>query len=214
MRLELGQRVRCQDDGGRALVDVVIDPSTKSVTHLVVGSEQRPEAARLVPITLVGGSDDSAITLLCDSATFEKLEAVREYADIESGEQIEEEGKWDVGVEDYVPNPSLQTTGLGEPVGAVDPYVGVFYDRVPKGEVELRNASAVYSADEHHVGHVGGLMLDQDGAVKHLLVKRGHFWWRREIAIPVDAVSTVETDMVTLAVPKDDLARLPRARDL
>ena len=36
MRLELGGSVRCEDDLLGELADVVIDPTTKRVTHLVV----------------------------------------------------------------------------------------------------------------------------------------------------------------------------------
>ncbi len=48
-------------------------------------------------------------------------------------------------------------------------------------------------------------MLDERDRVTHLLVERGHLWWRREIAVPGDAVSSFETDLVTLSVPKSGL---------
>jgi sporulation protein YlmC with PRC-barrel domain len=54
MRLELGGSVRCEDDLLGELADVVIDPTTKRVTHLVVQSHNDIAPARLVPIELAG----------------------------------------------------------------------------------------------------------------------------------------------------------------
>ena len=44
------------------------------------------------------------------------------------------------------------------------------------------------------------------GAVEVLLAfQRGHLWWRREISVPVDAIASLENDIVTLAVEKSEL---------
>ncbi len=43
MRLDLGSPVRCTDDAFGELADVVIDPETRRVTHLVVQPHQRDE---------------------------------------------------------------------------------------------------------------------------------------------------------------------------
>ena len=50
MRLDLGSPVRCTDEAFGELADVVIDPGTRRVTHLVVQPHQRDEQARLVPV--------------------------------------------------------------------------------------------------------------------------------------------------------------------
>src|ERR1051325_11558242 len=53
VRLELGTPVHCSDRKFGELTDVVIDPGTRSVTHLVVKSHHVAEGPRLVPISLV-----------------------------------------------------------------------------------------------------------------------------------------------------------------
>jgi hypothetical protein len=52
MRLEIGGRVDCSDDTSGELADVVIDSTTKRVTHLVVKAQGEPWAERLVPVEL------------------------------------------------------------------------------------------------------------------------------------------------------------------
>jgi sporulation protein YlmC with PRC-barrel domain len=133
----------------------------------------------------------------------EELEPVHEFAYLLPGQQPEADGDWDVGVEDMYPSCEQDPADFEGVAG--DYGVGVFYDRVPRGEIELRHASSVYSADGHHVGQVEGLVLDEHDRVTHLLLARGHLWWRREIAVPDEAVSRFETDVVTLSVRKSGL---------
>jgi sporulation protein YlmC with PRC-barrel domain len=210
LRLKLERPVRCADGAVRELADIVIDSSSTSVTHLVVQPHDEPEGARLVPIELADeGANGGEISLRCTAELLERLEPVREYAFLRPGEQPEEDSKWDVGVEDVYSAPSYSPSSLGDYGGDLESGMGVAYDRVPKGEIELRHASSVYSSDEHHMGRVDGLVLDADDRVTHLLLERGHLWWKREIAIPTDAVSKFETDMVTLGIPKKELDALP-----
>jgi hypothetical protein len=62
------------------------------------------------------------------------------------------------------------------------------------------------------MGRVEGLEVDADDRVTHLLLERGHLWWKREIPIPATAVSTFENDMVTLGITKKELEALPSAK--
>lgn len=206
MKLELGKQVRCSDGAVRELADVVIDAGSKSVTHIVVQPRNEPEAARLVPMALVEKTGDDQLSLTCTAEALDQLERVHEFAFLRPGQQPEEGSKWDVGVEDVYPTPTYGPSAFGEYPGAVDSGVGMSYDRVPKGEIELRHASSVYSADEHHLGSVKGLVVEADGRVTQLLLQRGHLWWRREIAVPGDKVSMFETDLVTLGVTKGELS--------
>jgi hypothetical protein len=83
------------------------------------------------------------------------------------------------------------------------------YDRIPKGEVEIRRASDVTSADGDHLGHVDGFLVDGDDQITHVVLERGHLWGRREVSIPIGAVSRVHTDAVTVRLTKDEVAALP-----
>jgi sporulation protein YlmC with PRC-barrel domain len=90
--------------------------------------------------------------------------------------------------------------------------VSVNYDRVPKGEVEVRRASAVISADGHSLGEVDGFVVDADEHITHFVLERGHLWGRKEVTIPIGAVARIESDVVHVALSKDEVGALPAVR--
>ena len=45
--------------------------------------------------------------------------------------------------------------------------------------------------------------------ITHLLLERGHLWRRREVAIPMEAITKVETDSVTVGLTTRELGQLP-----
>jgi sporulation protein YlmC with PRC-barrel domain len=213
MRLELGTPVRCTDKPYGELADVVVDPISKRVTHLVVRpSHQEALETRLVPIELVEGGDEaSEISLRCTVEDVNRLEPVQEYAYLRLRESAANDPNWDIGVQDVLASPYYEADpGLG--YTGYPPDLGLTYDRVPKGEVEIRRSSDVYSADEHHLGEVDGFLVDGDAHITHLILERGHLWGRREVTIPIGAVAKVETDVVTLSLVKDQVGELPSVR--
>jgi uncharacterized protein YrrD len=205
MNLALGTTVRCSDGAVRELADIVVDGPGRRVTHLVVQPKRQHEEARLVSLELVGEEANGGVSLFCTAETLDGLERVREYAYLPAGQQPEDNPQWDVGVEDVLVVPSVEPLDMAEP--ELDPNVNLMYDRVPKGEVELRLTSSVYSKDEHRLGSVNGVVVDEDGVITMLELQRGHLWWRREMSVPVDAIASLENDVVTLAVDKNELKR-------
>ena len=205
MNLALGTTVRCSDGAVRELADIVVDGPGRRVTHLVVQPKRQHVEARLVSLELVGEDANGGVSLFCTAETLDGLERVREYAYLPAGQQPEESPQWDVGVEDVLVVPSVEPLDMAEP--ELDPNVNLMYDRVPKGEVELRVTSSVYSKDEHRLGSVNGVVVGEDGVITMLTLQRGHLWWRREMSVPVDAIASLENDVVTLAVDKNELKR-------
>lgn len=209
MKLELGTSIRCADGATRELVDVVIDSSSSRVTHLVIQPAQHAEDARLVPISLASRAEDgeSEISLNCGAADLERFDPVHKFEILRAGERPNEDPKWDVGVEDIVVAPNYAPTAFGDYGGSLDSDVTISYDRVPKGEIELRHASSVYSADGHHLGSVDAVVVDDGDRLTHLLLERGHLWWKREVALPAEAISKFESDMLTLGLTKRELGK-------
>jgi sporulation protein YlmC with PRC-barrel domain len=219
MRLEIGDRVRCTDGVYGELADIVIDPLENRVTHLVVQLEQGEREARLVPIQLAKGRDDEKreIELECTLDEAQGFESVREAAFLRLGESPTEDPEWDVGVEDVLAWPyyvDLDDAGFDViPYrGEIPSHVTMYYDRVPKGEVEIRRASAVFSADGHSLGEVDGFVVDADEHITHFVLERGHLWGRKEVTIPIGVVARVESDVVYVALSKDEVSALPAVR--
>ena len=215
MRLDLGCPVRCTDDAFGELADVVIDPTTRRVTHLVVQPRRKSEPARLVPIERARGGEEADGTIVLDGTVAEigQLERVREAAYLRLGEFPVEDPDWEVGIEEMLAQPYYQGLDAvgAEPI-AYDDHVMWQYDRIPKGDVEIRRASPVTSADRHHLGHVDGFMVDGQDHIGHLVLEHGHLWGKREVVIPIGAVARVETDAVVLTLSKDEVGALESHR--
>jgi sporulation protein YlmC with PRC-barrel domain len=207
MRLELGTDVDCRDGRFGRLADIVIDPTTKRVTHLVVEPTGENWSARLVPIELAHSGDAANAGLVLQATRMEvrSLPNVRETSYLRLDGFPVEDPDWTLGIEEvfalpYYPAYDLQPDPLD--------YV-VTYDRIPKSEVEIRRASDVYSADKHRLGQVDGFAVDADDHVTHLVLEHGHPWDRTEVTVPIAAVARVETDAVILGMTRAEVEALP-----
>jgi sporulation protein YlmC with PRC-barrel domain len=211
MRLDLGSPVHCSDGRFGELADVVVDPTTRRVRYLVVQPRHASAPARLVPVELVRAADEAGEPIALDGSIAEigRLESVRESAYLRLGEFPVEDPDWDVGVEDVLALPYYSGLDVaGSEAVLYDDHVQWNYDRIPKGEVEIRRASPVTSSDEHHLGHVDGFVVDKEDHISHLVLEHGHLWGKREVVIPIGAVASVRTDSVVLSLSKDEVGRL------
>lgn len=207
MRLELGAPVDCSDGTFGEVADVVIDPTTKRLTHLVVKAQQEPWVERLVPVELVAPGDRArrAVMLRLTAGEVRSLPPVREVAYLQLDDFPLDDPNWDVGIQEVYALPYYSTYDLEQ--APLD--YAVMYDRIPKGEVEVRRASWVYSAEGHHLGHVDGFLVDRDAHITHLILAHGHLWGRRDVTIPIGAVAKADNDDVTLSLTKDQVGSLP-----
>lgn len=211
MRLELGSTVRCSDAVFGELCDVVVDPTERRITHLVVEPPRDHADARLVPAALARPAEtmQPEILLECTVAEVRAMAPVQEFAYLRVAEFPVEEPEWAVGVQDVFALPYYDALGAGlSPVDVDGQHVGLTYDRVPKGAVELRRASAVISADGREVGHVDGFIVNGGVDITHLVLQHGHLWGRREVTIPIGAVVRVENDQATLGLTADEVGEL------
>ena len=84
-------------------------------------------------------------------------------------------------------------------------------DTIPRGEVAVRRGAHVHATDGP-IGHVQGLVIDPGTEhVTHVLLQEGHLWGRKQVAIPIGAVSKLDDD-ISLSISKQEVGRLPAAR--
>jgi sporulation protein YlmC with PRC-barrel domain len=212
MRLDLGTSVRTTDEVFGELADVVIDPIASRVTHLVVQPAHGDGVARLVPIGLVENDENGSkeIRLRCSAEEVTELEHVQEFAFLRLGQRPTADTDWDVGIEDVLALPYYEgSTVMG--YGGELSESGISYDRIPKGDVEIRRSSTVAATDADFLGKVDGFVVD-DGQITHFVLERGHLWGKREITIPIGTVAKVESDAITLSLSKSQVEDLPSVR--
>jgi uncharacterized protein YrrD len=206
MKLELGCPVTCADAPFGELADIVIDPRSRRIVHLVVQPNGHHSRARLVPVERAR-SAESGLALDCTVAELEAMDLVFESAYLRVGAVPVADPDWDVGIQDVLALPVYQEMdGFGTVVDP-DAHVVFNYDLIPKDEVEIRRSSSVFSADGHHLGHVDGFLIGTDDKAD-IVLERGHLWGRREIVIPADAVESVGNDRVTLKLTKEAVGAL------
>lgn len=200
----IGAGVSCADGACGEVIRVVINPVSRELTHLVVEPEGRSGLGRLVPLDLVDATDGE-IRLRCTMAEFERLDAAEETQFVPGTR-----GYADYGPEQVLSWPWLSLGGNpgveGEMVSGVSETVT--YDAVPLGEVEVRRGDRVHATDGE-IGHVEGLVVDpRNHHVTHVLLQEGHLWGRRDVAIPIGAVTRAD-DGIRLNLTKDDVRDLP-----
>jgi sporulation protein YlmC with PRC-barrel domain len=197
------------------LTRVVVDPITRAVTHLVVEPRHLEGPSRLVPISLVDSVSPEQIKLGCGSAEFERLDPAEEtqFLPLQPGTpESAEYQAYGPGEVLSWPYYSLALEGRGFGPGSMGVAGGlplaVTYDKVPLGEVAIRRGEPVHATDGE-IGRVQGLVIDtSDQHVTHVLLAEGHLWGRKEVAIPISAVSRVN-DGIRLSITKHDVQDLP-----
>lgn len=208
-RLRLGARVRCADGPLGELHDIVLDPASRRVTYVGVEVPDEPLKARLVPVELAEFSPDGGgIQLRCTETEAHALTPLREFAYLRPGEHPTVDAEWTVGVRDLIAMPRYEAGAFEGHRPEAEGDIGVIYDRIPKGEVEIRRSSPVLSPEDREIGTVDGLIVDEY-RISHLVVRSGHLWRRREVALPVAAVARWSIDEVGIRLSADELRSYP-----
>lgn len=199
----IGTEASCADGVCGDVTRVVVDPLARAVTHLVVEPKHRRGLGRLVPLDIVDATGGD-IRLRCTMAEFVRLDSAEETQFVPGSR----------GYADYGPQQVLcwPYYGLGGASVAGDKVPGVSqtvtYDTIPIGEVEIRRGERVHATDGE-IGRVQGLVIDPGNhRVTHVLLQEGHLWGRKEVAIPVRAVTGVD-DGIRLSLTKHDVRDLP-----
>ena len=201
----IGDGVSCSDGACGKVTRVVVDPVARTVTHLVVEPGHWHGPGRLVPLGLADAAAGQ-IRLRCTLADFEKLDPAEETQFLPGTP----------GYPGYDPDQVLwmpyysMGMGMGMGGGMAGNYgpQTVTYDTVPLDEVEVRRGEHVHATDGH-IGKVQGLVIDADShRVTHVLLQEGHLWGRKEVAIPIGAVTGVD-DGIRLNITKQQVQDLP-----
>jgi sporulation protein YlmC with PRC-barrel domain len=208
----IGARASCSDGYCGELRRLIIDPATDTVTHLVIQRGHSKEAARLVPGGLAE-TTDGEIRLHCTLAEFDKFDPAeeRELGD-KADERIGDIGVLSGGFVYDVGGDALAPIGGGfEDLGHVPERRRMFVeDVIPMGEDQVGPGDQVHAVDGE-IGRVRGFLVNPDDhRVTHVLLKEGHLWGRKEVAIPITAVTGVETG-IRLNLTKEQVGDLPPA---
>ena len=189
----IGAPARCSDGICGRVTQVVLDPIKDEVTHLIVEPEHREGLGRLVPIVAAeAGPHEVRINLT--TSQLEKLERAEQTHFLEGVE----------GSFGYEPEEILLWPYYGG-----NTTIPVTTDTLPPGEVAVRRGEDVHAVDGR-IGEVEGLVVDpRSHHITHVILKEGHLFGRKDVAIAISSVKQVGEDGVRLSVSKSEIEALP-----
>jgi len=200
----IGAEASCTDGGCGHLTRVIVDPVARALTHVVIKPPLGHGPDRLVPVELAEAAP-GVVRLRCTRAEFDQLDPAEETEFLPSNFGYVPYGPAEVSAWPYY---GLGSAAMNARIAAAAPHV-VTYDAVPLGEVEIRRGDHVHATDGS-IGRVQGLVIDPASHhVTHVLLQEGHLWGRKQVAIPIRAVSSVEPDGIRLNIGRAEVEDLP-----
>jgi sporulation protein YlmC with PRC-barrel domain len=206
----MGAKVSCSDGFCGEVRRTILDPAARTVTHLVIQPGHHNAEGRLVPIELADATGGE-IRLHCTLAEFERLEPAEE---VDLAEGVDYGGGYGQAgaVQGYGNVGSMgvggSASGMGIGMGLGHRTPLLVSHAVPLGETEVDRHESVHAVDGE-IGRVEGFAVDPaDHRVTHILLQEGHLWGRKEVAIPVSAVASLDTG-IRLNITKKQVEELP-----
>lgn len=194
--IPLDADVLCEGSSCGTSVALVMNPVTQKVTHMVVRERQSPHKERLVPASAVGKTTPEEMELKVSAAELDEMEPFVETSFVK------------VTVPHYRPVGGM----LAFPYAIPDPQVEMVTtheEQVPPGELAVRRGAEVYATDGH-IGRVDEFLVDPANChVTHLVLREGHLWARKEIAIPISEIKFLGEQEVHLKLSKAQVEQLP-----
>ena len=206
----IGARASCTDGHCGQVRRLIINPATETVTHLVIQPGHSKQAGRLVPAHLAGAADDE-IRLRCTRAEFDKLDHAEErQLEDDAGDHVGDVGLFSGGFAYNVSGDALANVG-GQfmDIGHIPGHRRMFVeDVIPAGEDQAGPGDRVHAVDGE-IGRIRGFLVNPgDDHVTHVLLKEGHMWGRKNVAIPITAVTGVDAG-IRLNLTKEQVGQLP-----
>ena len=88
-------------------------------------------------------------------------------------------------------------------------YVPEESQQIPPGELAVRRGTRVEATDGF-VGKVDELVVNpENGHITHLVMREGHLWGKKDVAIPLSAIGDTHEDTVVLKLDKRQIESLP-----
>lgn len=196
--IPINAQVECTDGPCGKSTQVIVNPVNRKVTHVVVHDKGFPNnPTRLVPTENVAGTTQQQIKLNCAKADV-------------------------AGMPPFVVSNFVQESGPGMAYSSGEAYTSQYvlddtaYDaiqeqNIPEGELALTSGMHIEASDGK-LGKLDELVLDpKSGQITNLLMREGHLWGKKDVAIPVSAVDFTDGETIYLKLNKEAVKALPAA---
>lgn len=203
MEIPLEAQVECTDGVCGRSVYVLIDPVIDQVTHVVVRADLPPNTEYIVPLEVVSATIDGTIQLNCTKEELGQLDAFvqTEFVEEKVLDYAGYGGGMMYGMGTYYYRPYVTSELTVE--------VPVEHLQIPLGEIAVRRGNRVEATDGY-VGKVDEFVVSSDnGHINYLIMREGHLWGKKDVIIPLSAMSDTRENTVFLNIDKSQIESLP-----
>jgi len=200
MDISLHAKVECQNKVCGKIICVIINPISKSVTHMVVQEKGFIGIERLIPVEEILDSQSDHVTLRCSLDQFSKFDSFTEAPYIGS-----DEPSLNYEAEHY--SFPFSTPNFGETFEYEQWFEQT--ECIPQGELGIHRAAEVYATDGK-VGEVDEFLISpKDNRISYIILREEHLWGEKLVTIPVSEIDRIETDLIYLKLGKQDIEKFP-----
>jgi hypothetical protein len=195
MDIPIHAKVFCQDDQIGNSILVIINPVTRTITHLVVRKKEFPIGEDyLIPVEWVKTSSADEIHLTCTREEFDQAPPF----------VITQFINDDAPLMDYLPGAYLTWPYVSTQIPVV------LHKQIPPGELAVGRGAYVVARDGY-VGRVDEFLVTvPDSHITHMVLREGHLWDQKDITIPVWEIEYLDEDgSVHLKLSRAEIGELP-----
>lgn len=191
MNIPLNTGVQCNDGYAGRLICVIINPTSRHLTHIVVDEKGPPYLKRLVPLDLVKSGTSDEVTLDCTVVQLSTLRPVVEF-EYPQGNGLhtlfaaKSASQWPQNVSKDLPIPAE-------------------LEQLAPEAVKIHQNNLV-RATNGRVGSVVEFLVNPATKKIIALIARRKFWWKTtETKVLISQVDNFEPDLVLLKLNKSEL---------
>jgi sporulation protein YlmC with PRC-barrel domain len=194
--IPLNAKVQCSDTACGKSTNVIVNPVSLQVTHIVVKDKKLPSyPTRLVSVDKIATSTPDQITLSCSRGD---LAAMQPFI-VDDFVQESASGMAYASGDAYTSQYVVNDTG----------YDNVQEENMPKGELGIYSGMEIEASDGK-IGKLDELVLDpKSGAITHLQMREGHLWGKKDVAIAVSDIDFTDGKTIYLKIDKEAVKALP-----
>lgn len=214
MIFKQGTMIKSADEKHVGQLDrVVIDPRTRSVSHIVVETGFLFTEQRVISINTVESAEEDQILLRLEA---EKLVVLPEFIKTNYIRVPEEQRQVPKTAEaaPFYPVAPMPTWRTGTPISdrEIEPMIEKKERHIPDDTVAVQKGADVYAIGNEKVGDIEEVMTDPESQrITQFVVSEGMLL-KEEKRIPIEWVSEIDEEEVHLAVGPKILEYLPANR--
>ncbi|WP_435234367.1 PRC-barrel domain-containing protein [Psychromonas sp. PT13] len=204
MKIQLKAKVICKDGDLGEIKQLLIDPIKQKATHVVI--ENKHNLLQLIiPLNIIEYTSDSVISINKTAAELNTYPQFikKEFVCVPPQEVDFVFSGADQSITNYY---------------TLFPYVihdgqrmlQVIKEIIPEGYLKLKKGLKVKDPNDKVLGHIDELLIDTEtDLISHIIMRKGHIFGNKTIAIPRAYIMSFEPDAVVLSIEEAETEALP-----